>query len=153
MASKHTRDFKDDSALRPRVVSSGRVGGVVQDVGGAGVVVAADDYEAIAMAAGQPGDDIEGGRSGATAMHERIEPYLESWNRFVLIEKEVTRGSDTMAGFGLVGARLPCPKILQGLGCVKDSVGVDVADDRIDFRIRADRTARRAGEYKGKGDD
>jgi hypothetical protein len=86
-------------------------------------------------------------------MHERIEPYLESWNRFVLVEKEVTRGRNTVAGFGLVGARLPCPKILQGLGSVKDSVGVDVADGRADFRIRGHRTDGRAGKYKGKGDD
>src|SRR4029077_18936620 len=86
-------------------------------------------------------------------MHERIEPYLESWNRFVLVEKKVARGGDTVAGFGLVGARLPRPKILQGLGCVEDSIGVDVANDRADFRIGGERTAGRAGEYKGKGDD
>jgi hypothetical protein len=52
-------------------------------------------------------------------VHERIEPYLESWNRFVLVEKEVARGGDTVAGFGLVGARLPCPKLLQGPAVLK----------------------------------
>ena len=86
-------------------------------------------------------------------MHERIEPYLESWYRFVLVEKKVARSCDAVAGFGLVGARLPCPKILQGLGCVEDSVSVDVADDCTDFRIRGHRAAGRAGKYKGKGND
>src|SRR6202007_2945083 len=94
------------------------------------------------------------GRRGWTApVDEGIEPHPETGDRLVLLVEEVARGSDAMAGLGLVRAGLPRPEILQGLCGVENSVGVDVAEDRTDFRIGSDRAAGRAGEYKRESDD
>ena len=52
MAGQNAGEFEDNTGLRASIVAARSVGGVVKNTGGARVVVAANDYEAIAMAAG-----------------------------------------------------------------------------------------------------
>jgi hypothetical protein len=79
-------------------------------------------------------------------MDERVKADLESGDGAVLVEEEVARGGNAVAGLGLVRARLPCSKILQGLRGIENVVGVNIADDGADFRVCRDGAAGRAGK-------
>ena len=128
VAGEDAGEFEDDTGLRASIVSRGGIGGVVENIGGTRVVVAADDYQAIGMASGQPCDDVVGRRCGAAGMHERIEPHLESGDRAVLGEEIVARGGDALIRSGNTGTGLPGAEILQGLRGIEDVIGIDVGE-------------------------
>ena len=128
MAGKDPRDFEYYSGLRAGIVARGRVGGAVKYVGGARVVVTADDHQSIGITAGQPGNDVKGRRSRTIGVHERIEAHLESGDRAVLGEQIVARRRDALVRSGNIGTGLPGAEILQGLRGIEDVIGIDVGE-------------------------